>query len=141
MGQAAPFCVEPKIAGGGIAAGEWGTSGCSPGWEQGPGLFLQGAGFPLPEKGSVAGTHALPSTGSMCEGTVVALLEYRTPQGHQPAIAGCRQCVQNRRGARHNQHQPCAWPVSPAGRTLGTSLLPRAMGVCSRLAARGWQRS
>lgn len=56
-------------------------------------------GPPIPEKEAVTGTHALVSAGSVCEGAVVALLGYRTPKGHQPAIAvGCSQCMQNRSG-------------------------------------------
>lgn len=51
-GQAALFYVESTTSGGGITAGEWGTGGCSPGWGQGPGLFLQGAGSPHSRKGA-----------------------------------------------------------------------------------------
>lgn len=70
--------------------GEGGTGGCSPGWGQGPGFSLRGAGTPVPERWAVTGTHALLSTGSVHEGTVVALLGYSTPKCHQPTTAvGC----------------------------------------------------
>lgn len=117
---------------------ERGTGGCSPGWGWGPGLLLQSSGSPLLEKEAVTGSHALPSTSSVHEGAVVALLGFGPPKGHQPAIAaGCSQCMQNRSGARHKQHQPCAWPMSLAGRTLGDTSLATCHGGVQQAGSEG----
>lgn len=128
----------------------WGVGhrGCSPGWGEGSRLFLQGAGSPHSREGDTCSARQMCSRRGhmLCQALAGCMKGHRWHcWGRGTQRVSCLQLQrggrQNRSGARQNQHQPCTRPVSLAGRTLGTSLLPRAVGMWSRVTARGWRRS